>query len=49
MNVSVEVASPTTELRRSGNRGTITNVARVNVEVEPPVSGTETRYQRIYL
>lgn len=27
--VSREVASPTTELRRSGNRGTLTNVARV--------------------
>lgn len=38
--LSNEVASPTTELRRRGNRGTITNVARVessftiNFEIE---------------
>ena len=42
--VSNEADSPTAELRRRGNRGTLTKVARVIVEVEPPETvGTETR------
>lgn len=43
LKTSVDADSPTAELRRSGNRGTLTKVARVKVEVEPPVTGTETR------